>query len=65
MYKLEIYTRWGELIYTSDDIGKGWNGYIQDKPAKQDVYVWRVVARFTNGKPYVKAGDLTVLVKEP
>ncbi len=65
MYKLEIYTRWGELIYTSDDISKGWNGYIQDKPAKQDVYVWRVVARFTNGRPYVKAGDVTVLVREP
>ena len=64
-YKLEIYNRWGELIYVSKDVNKGWNGYIKDSPAKQDVYVWRVTATFTNGKPYVKAGDITLLVKQP
>ncbi len=64
-YKLEIYNRWGELIFESDDVNKGWNGYIKGSPAKQDVYVWRVRATFSNGKPVIKAGDLTVLVKQP
>jgi PKD repeat protein len=64
-YKLEIYNRWGELIYVSEDVNKGWNGYIKNSPAKQDVYVWRVTAIFTNGRPYVKAGDVTLLVKQP
>jgi PKD repeat protein len=64
-YKLEIYNRWGELIYVSEDVNKGWNGYIKGSPAKQDVYVWRVTATFTNGRPYVKAGDVTLLVKQP
>jgi gliding motility-associated-like protein len=63
-YKLEIYNRWGEVIFESDDVSKGWNGYINGEPAKQDVYVWRVTATFTNGQPFVKAGDLTVLVKQ-
>jgi PKD repeat protein len=64
-YKLEIYNRWGELIFVSDDVNKGWNGFIKGSPVKQDVYVWRVTAMFTNGRPYVKAGDVTVLVKQP
>jgi gliding motility-associated-like protein len=63
-YRLEIYNRWGELIFVSEDVNKGWNGYIKDSPVKQDVYVWRVTATFTNGRPYVEAGDVTVLVKQ-
>jgi PKD repeat protein len=64
-YKLEIYNRWGELIFTSEEIDKGWNGFIKGSPVKQDVYVWRATATFTNGQPYVKAGDVTVLVRQP
>ncbi|MBN2482073.1 MAG: gliding motility-associated C-terminal domain-containing protein [Bacteroidales bacterium] len=64
-YRLEIYNRWGELIFVSEDVNKGWNGFINDSPAKQDVYVWRVTAVFTNGKPFVKAGDLTLLIRQP
>jgi len=63
-YKLEIYNRWGELIFTSTDVSKGWNGFIKGSPVKQDVYVWRVTATFSNGRPYVDAGDVTVLVRK-
>jgi gliding motility-associated-like protein len=63
-YKLEIYNRWGELIYTSEDVNKGWNGFMKGSPVKQDVYVWRVTATFSNGRPYVDAGDVTVLVRK-
>jgi PKD repeat protein len=62
-YRLEIYNRWGELIFVSEDVNKGWNGYIDGKLAKQDVYVWRVTATFTGGKPMIKAGDVTMLVQ--
>ncbi|MBN2275775.1 MAG: PKD domain-containing protein, partial [Bacteroidales bacterium] len=64
-YKLEIYNRWGEMIWRTDDVKKGWNGFINGKPAKQDVYVWKVNVTFTDGKPYVAAGDVTLLVREP
>jgi hypothetical protein len=62
-YKLEIYNRWGELIFVSNEVGRGWNGFIENKAVKQDVYVWRVTATFSNGSPYTDAGDVTVLVK--
>ncbi|MBN2213828.1 MAG: PKD domain-containing protein [Bacteroidales bacterium] len=62
-YRLEIYNRWGELIFVSEDVNKGWNGYVDGKPVKQDVYIWRVTATFTGGKPMIKAGDVTLLVQ--
>ena len=63
-YKLEIYNRWGELIWVSEDVNKGWNGYVKGQPAKQDVYVWKVNVTFTDGKPYTEAGNVTLLVGE-
>jgi PKD repeat protein len=62
-YKLEIYNRWGVLIFESKDVNKGWNGYLDGKPAKQDVYLWRVTGRFTNGEPIHESGDVTLLIK--
>ncbi len=60
-YHLEIYTRWGELIFTSDDVNIGWNGYYKGQLARQGVYVWKAKGVFYNGKPYNKAGDVTLL----
>ena len=62
-YRLEIYNRWGELIFISEDVNKGWNGYVDGELVKQDVYIWRVTATFTDGKPLIKAGDVTLLVQ--
>ena len=29
-YRLQIFNRWGVLIYESDDLHKGWDGYCED-----------------------------------
>ncbi|MFM7726894.1 MAG: PKD domain-containing protein [Flavobacteriales bacterium] len=62
-YKLQIYNKWGELLFESIDIDKGWDGYYRGKLVKQDVYVWKVEAKFVNGQKYDKAGDVTILIK--
>ncbi len=60
-YELEIYNKWGERIFYSDDIEKGWDGYIDGKPAPMGVYVWKAKARCSSGKRIEKAGDVTLL----
>ena len=61
-YHLMIFDRWGELIYTSDDIHKGWDGYLDDGTlAIQGVYVWKVKGVYVNGQPFIKVGDVTFL----
>lgn len=60
-YHLMIFNRWGELIFESFDREIGWDGYVNGKLAKQDVYVWKVDGRYTNGQSYTDSGDVTLL----
>ncbi len=60
-YNLKIYTRWGELIFETDDINVGWDGYYNGKICKQDAYVWKVEAHFTNGETLKEAGVVTLI----
>ncbi|MBN1599620.1 MAG: PKD domain-containing protein [Bacteroidales bacterium] len=61
-YNLEVYNRWGVLVFESNDVNYGWNGYINGEPAKQDVYLYRAKGRFTNGQPFEISGDVTLIV---
>ncbi|MCK4344332.1 MAG: PKD domain-containing protein, partial [Bacteroidales bacterium] len=60
-YHLQIFNRWGEMLFESHDINIGWTGYYKGKLCKQDVYVWLVEGKYSNGKPFKKAGDITLL----
>ncbi len=60
-YQLQIFSRWGELMFQSNDIKKGWDGYFRNKLCPQGVYIWRVKAKFSNGHISTQAGDVTLL----
>ena len=60
-YHLMIFNRWGELIFESDNRDIGWDGYVNGKMAKQDVYVWKAEGQYTNGQGFTEVGDVTLL----
>jgi large repetitive protein len=60
-FKMQIFNRWGELIFESLDIKQGWDGYYRGKLCQQDVYVWKAFIKFNNGKTFNKSGDVTLL----
>ena len=60
-YRLEIFNRWGELLFTTENVKVGWDGYYRGKPAKQDVYVWKAYAKFSDGRETTLKGDVTLL----
>ncbi len=62
-YQLLIFNKWGELLFESNDVYRGWNGFYRGQLAKQDVYVWKVRARFIDGQRFEKAGDVTLIIK--
>jgi gliding motility-associated-like protein len=41
-YQMQIYNRWGDLLFTSDDINKGWDGKMNGKLLPPDTYVWLI-----------------------
>lgn len=37
-YKMLIYNKWGQLLYETTDISKGWDGTFNGQPSQMDVY---------------------------
>ncbi len=62
-YQLLIFNRWGEVVFTSNDLLIGWDGYYQGSQTMcaQDVYVWKVKGKFSDGKIFDKVGSITLL----
>lgn len=60
-YRLEIYSRWGVLLFETDDIRKGWDGYYKGKLLERDVYVWKATGKYVSGTPFLKTGNLLLI----
>ena len=60
-FKMQIFNRWGELIFETDDIKIGWDGWYRGEPCQQDVYVYKATATFTDGRSIEKRGDILIL----
>jgi gliding motility-associated-like protein len=41
-YEFLIFNRWGELIYSTDNIANGWDGTYKGNKCQEDVYVWKI-----------------------
>ena len=61
-YKMEIYDRWGQLLYTTTDINKGWDGKIKGEYAKEGSYVYKMRYCTLDGIVNDKIGSVLLLV---
>ena len=57
---MRVFNRWGELVFESDDIKRGWDGWYKGRPIQQDVYAYQVWVRFLDGKEITRLGDITL-----
>ena len=60
-YLMEIYDRWGRLVFTSIEIETGWLGKDGDGLAAQGVYVYRIRLEQLEGEVIEKQGSLVLL----
>ncbi|WP_159103288.1 PKD domain-containing protein [Prolixibacter bellariivorans] len=60
-YQLQIFNRWGNLMFLSNELGTGWDGYYNGELASPGVYIWRIKCTFKDGSQIIKAGDVTLL----
>lgn len=60
-FNMKIYSRWGMLLYETNNIEDGWNGKYNGQDVNEGVYVF--IARGTgyNGQPYIIKGALTLI----
>jgi PKD repeat protein len=62
-FQLRIFSKKGILIFESNDIYIGWDGYLKGQLCDPGVYIWKVRGTYKNGEPFVKMGDVTLLKK--
>lgn len=62
-YRLRIFSRLGVLLFETNDINTGWDGYFKGQLCDPGVYVWKVRGSFSNGEPFTRMGDVTLIGK--
>ncbi len=60
-YQLRIYNRQGVMLFESNDIYIGWDGYYRSHICDPGVYIWKVRGSFLNGEPFTRMGDVTLI----
>jgi gliding motility-associated-like protein len=60
-FQMYVFDRWGNLIYSSNDITKGWDGTYKNNPCQQDVYVWRVIWTDAQNKKHKMLGHVSLI----
>ena len=56
-----VYNRWGQLVFSTQIDGHGWDGNISGQKQDTGVFVWAVKAVDYNGKPYFQKGTVTLI----
>ncbi len=60
-YELRIFSRWGDLVFTTTDPLAGWAGSLQAEPAPPGIYVYTLRYGFREGQVKTETGEVTLL----
>lgn len=58
-FKMYLYNRWGQLLFESDDIDKGWDGTSKGLYCEPGSYVWILNVSFL-GQDIITQGDIVL-----
>jgi gliding motility-associated-like protein len=57
----KVYNRWGEKVFETDDINRGWDGSFKGKQQEMEAYAWVLDATFVDGTSVHRTGNVTLL----
>jgi len=58
---LQIFNRWGELVFETFNPETGWNGSFMDKQESMGVFVYYLTGTMLNGTNFEKKGNVTLV----
>lgn len=56
-----VFDRWGEKVFETIDINRGWDGTFEGKPVDPAVFVYHLTAFCVDGQRYFTKGNVTVV----
>lgn len=60
-FVMEIYNRWGILVFSTTDLINGWDGNINGEKSPQGTYVYKIYFEDGTGKKYDQTGSFLLL----
>ncbi len=57
----QVFNRWGQLVYSTSQIGQGWDGRIQGKLQESNAYLWTVKGTDYTGRVISKKGTVVLI----
>ncbi len=62
-FKMSIFNRWGQQVFTTWDIDNGWNGTLNNSglEVKQDIYTYKIILEDISGREKAYKGIVTLL----
>lgn len=61
IYFFNVYNRFGQLMYSSQDVRQGWDGTFNGKPQPIGTYVWMVKGLDYQGKEHLEKGTVVLI----
>lgn len=60
-YNLQVYNRWGELVFETENFENSWNGTFGNEDQPLGSYVWVLNYRDLNGESFAQQGNVTLV----
>jgi gliding motility-associated-like protein len=59
--QVDVYNRWGGLVYHADNYNNDWDGTYQGKPLPDATYYYIISIQYTNGITNLLKGNVTII----
>lgn len=56
-----VYNSYGQMVFETTDLTKGWDGIFKDKKADPSVFAWHLRAKCFSGEELKKKGNVTLI----
>jgi PKD repeat protein len=61
LYFFRVFNRWGQMVFQTSQMGKGWDGRLNGVIQNSGTYVWMVSGIDYTGKKVIKKGTATLI----
>jgi gliding motility-associated-like protein len=56
-----IYNRWGQVVFSTTQVDKGWDGKFLGLESESGAYIWMIKAVDWNGRVYEQKGTVMLI----
>ncbi len=61
LLEMRVFNRWGTVVFSTNDIGKGWDGKYKNQEQPMAVYGYAIKIRYSDGAEEVYKGTVTLI----